>query len=121
AANVDDGSFAWWVLDELQEDEYPRLQVVFADKKYNNHDLRQWLAESGRGYRLEISGKREGERERWTNAPPHASATTHLRQLFAGDRDRHARHLLLECHQWPACVPPSTCRSRRDSWQGRGE
>ena len=73
AANVDDGSFARWVLDELQEDEYPRLEVVFADKKYNNHDLRQWLAGSGRGYRLEISGKREGEKGfrplkvRWVN------------------------------------------------------
>jgi putative transposase len=73
AANVDDGSFAWWVLDELQEDEYPRLQVVFADKKYNNNELKEWLAQSGRGYRLEISGKREGERGfrplrvRWVN------------------------------------------------------
>jgi putative transposase len=73
AANVDDGSFARWVLDELQEDEYPRLKVVFADKKYNNHDLRDWLAKSGRGYRLEISGKREGEKGfkplkvRWVN------------------------------------------------------
>jgi putative transposase len=73
AANVDDGSFAWWVLDELQEDEYPRLEVVFADKKYNNHDLRDWLRQSGRGYRLEISSKREGEKGfrplkvRWVN------------------------------------------------------
>jgi putative transposase len=73
AANVDDGSFARWVLDELREDEYPRLKVVFADKKYNNLELREWLAESGRGYRLEISGKREGEKGfrplkiRWVN------------------------------------------------------
>lgn len=73
AADVDDGTFARWVLDELQEDEYPRLKTVFADKKYNNHDLRDWLRESGRGYRLEISGKREGEKGfrplkiRWVN------------------------------------------------------
>jgi len=73
AANVDDGSFARHVLDELQEDDYPRLEAVFADKKYNNHDLREWLRHSGRGYRLEISGKREGEggfrplKVRWVN------------------------------------------------------
>jgi putative transposase len=73
AADVDDGSFAWWVLDELEPCEYPRLAVVLADKKYNNHDLRDWLRESGAPYRLEISGKREGERGfrplrvRWVN------------------------------------------------------
>src|SRR5262249_33760180 len=73
AANVDDGCFARHVLDELQQDECPRLEAVFADKKYNNHDLRQWLRPSGRGYRLEISGKREGEKGfrplkiRWVN------------------------------------------------------
>jgi putative transposase len=73
AADVDDGSFARWVLDELQQDEYPRLKAVFADKKYNNNQLRRWLRQSGRGYRLEVSGKREGEkgfrplRVRWVN------------------------------------------------------
>ena len=55
AADVDDGAFARFVLDELQQDEYPRLEAVFADKKYNNKEFRRWLAESGRGYRLEIS------------------------------------------------------------------
>lgn len=73
AANVDDGTFARWVLDELQQDEYPRLKAVFADKKYNNNELKEWLAGSGRPYRLEISGKREGEKGfrplkvRWVN------------------------------------------------------
>jgi putative transposase len=73
AANADDGAFARIVVDELQQDEYPRLEVVFADKKYNNKEFRRWLAQSGRPYRLEISGKREGEkgfrplRVRWVN------------------------------------------------------
>ena len=62
AANVDDGSFARFVLDELQQDEYPRLRVVFADSKYHNHDLREFLRESEAPYRLEVVSKREGER-----------------------------------------------------------
>jgi len=73
AADVDDGAFARWVVDALQQDEYPRLQAVFADREYNNEEFRRWLAHSGRPYRLEISGKRQGEkgfrplRVRWVN------------------------------------------------------
>src|SRR5262245_17217033 len=62
AAGVDDGTFARWVLDELEPSEYPRLRAVYADRKYNNNGFKEWLAQSGRGYRLETSGKREGEK-----------------------------------------------------------
>jgi putative transposase len=73
AADVDDGNYAQFVVDELEPSEYPRLEAVFADKKYNNKQFRQWLAHSGRGLRLEISSKREGEKGfrplkiRWVN------------------------------------------------------
>jgi putative transposase len=73
AASVDDGSYARHVLDELELGEYPRLKVVFADKKYHNKQLRRWLARSGVPYRLEVVSKAEGEKGfrplkiRWVN------------------------------------------------------
>jgi putative transposase len=73
AANVDDGSHAPWVLDELELGEYPRLKVIYADGKYNNKQLQQWLAESDVPYRLEVVSKKEGEKGfkplkiRWVN------------------------------------------------------
>jgi putative transposase len=73
AASVDDGSYARYVLDELELGEYPRLEVVYADKKYNNKELQSWLAHSGVPYRLEVVSKAEGEKGfkplkiRWVN------------------------------------------------------
>lgn len=73
AANLDEGTYAWWALDELEPDEYPRLEVIYADSKYNNGTLKEWLRDSGAPYRLEVVSKREGERGfrplkiRWVN------------------------------------------------------
>jgi putative transposase len=61
AANVDDGTHARHVLGELALQEYPRLRVVFADNKYHNNDLRQFLAGSRAPYRLEVESKAQGE------------------------------------------------------------
>jgi putative transposase len=72
-ANYDDGTYAHWALDELQLDEYPRLKVVYADKKYNNHALHEWMREEQVPYRLEVVSKQEGEKGfkplkiRWVN------------------------------------------------------
>lgn len=60
AANLDDGTTAPIVLDELELDEYPRLEVVFGDNKYNNKTLQQWLQESQAPFRIEVSSRREG-------------------------------------------------------------
>lgn len=62
AANLDDGTYACWALDELERDEYPRLKVVYADQKYNNQTLDEWLSEEGVPYRIEVVSKREGEK-----------------------------------------------------------
>ena len=73
AASLDDGSYACWALDELELGEYPRLKVIYADGKYNNKQLQQWLAENDVPYRLEVVSKREGEKGfrplkiRWVN------------------------------------------------------
>src|SRR5436305_9420593 len=52
-ANLDDGTHAPKVLTQLTEEKFPRLEVVFADNKYINHTLDQWLLETDAKYRIE--------------------------------------------------------------------
>src|ERR1044071_7711397 len=42
-ANLDDGTHAPKVLSKVSEQKFPRLQVIFADNKYNNLTLDEWL------------------------------------------------------------------------------
>ena len=44
AASVDDALAAREVFEQLKPAQQPRLQVVWADNKYHNHDLNRWLA-----------------------------------------------------------------------------
>jgi putative transposase len=60
AASCDDGSFASEVLCRLDPEQYPRLEVIFADQKYRNDTLDEWLVEAEVPYRLEITAKPEG-------------------------------------------------------------
>jgi putative transposase len=57
AANLDDGTHACKVLEKLAPEKLPRLEVIFADNKYNNRTLDKWMAQKPVGYRLEISSK----------------------------------------------------------------
>jgi putative transposase len=57
AANCDDGTFASDALCRLDPDQFPRLEVVFGDNKYNNGTLDEWLAEAGVRYRIEVTSK----------------------------------------------------------------
>jgi putative transposase len=61
AANLDDGTHASDVLRKLDVASYPRLQAVFADHKYNNRTLDQWLARKNCSYRIEVVSKAEGK------------------------------------------------------------
>jgi putative transposase len=55
SAAVDDAVAAPQVLGHLGREAYPRLAVVWADSKYHNHDLHQWIATESPGtWRLEI-------------------------------------------------------------------
>src|SRR6266566_2080392 len=42
-AQVDDARAAPHVLEQLTRADFPRLQLLWADQKYHNHDLAQWL------------------------------------------------------------------------------
>jgi putative transposase len=45
AASVDDAEAAKEVLSQIESEAFPRLEVVFADNKYHNYKLYDWLEE----------------------------------------------------------------------------
>ncbi len=59
AANADDGTTAPRLLAGLPAAAFPRLAVLWADTKYRNRSLDQWLAGQSR-LRLEVTSKPEG-------------------------------------------------------------
>jgi putative transposase len=61
AANLDDGTHAKAVLSKLEAAKYPRLRVIFADNKYHNLALEDWLADSRAPYRVEVVSKPKDE------------------------------------------------------------
>jgi|SRR5450755_3989897 putative transposase len=61
AANVDDARAAQDVFAQVRGRDFPRLQVVFADARYHNHALNEWLSRHRRPYRLEIVSRPKGE------------------------------------------------------------
>jgi putative transposase len=61
AASTDDGNAAsevLWQLDDVKK--FPRLEAVYADQKYENATVREWLAARGDPFRLEIVRRPEG-------------------------------------------------------------
>src|SRR5436305_4255947 len=60
-AGVDDARAAPQVLEQLGAGRCPRLEVVWADSKYHNHDLNAWKAgHPGLGWRLEVVSRPPG-------------------------------------------------------------
>jgi putative transposase len=54
AASVDDGVAAPQLLARVSPDEFPRLQTIFGDRKYHNHDLDAWIKKHRPGWRIEV-------------------------------------------------------------------
>jgi putative transposase len=71
AANLDDGSTAPQVLENVTQEAFPRLKTIFGDNKYKNHSLDKWLAGERPGWQMEIQSRPAGEplfkpvRKRW--------------------------------------------------------
>ena len=61
AANVDEGRAAPAVFAQVRGRDFPRLEVVYADNKYHNHDLYDWLQNHRRPYRVEVVSRPKGE------------------------------------------------------------
>jgi putative transposase len=77
-ANLDDGTHAPKVLGKLTQEKFPRLEVIFADHKYINGALDEWLRRTEARYRIEVKMKPEGikgfkpVRIRWVVERTHA-------------------------------------------------
>ena len=61
SAAVDDAAAAPEVLSQLGTQTHPRLEVIWADGKYHNHNLNAWIKNSSPGeWRLEIVRRPDG-------------------------------------------------------------
>jgi putative transposase len=62
AASADDGNAAPEVLWQLDDDKkFPKLEVVYADQKYENATVKEWMAAQGDPFRLEVVRRPEGQ------------------------------------------------------------
>jgi putative transposase len=63
SAKVDDAAAAPQVFRQLDRTNYPRLQKIWADNKYHNHDLYAWIKNNKDGsYTLEIVSRPPGSK-----------------------------------------------------------
>jgi transposase len=60
AASSDDGTYSPEVLRRLTPEHRSRLELIWADGKYNNRQLDRWLAKAEVGYRIEVIGRPPG-------------------------------------------------------------
>ena len=61
AASADDGTAAPQVLGKLSKESYPRLKKLWADNKYHNHGLDDWISEHGL-YVIEVKSRPPGNK-----------------------------------------------------------
>ena len=60
AASAADGTSAPEVLHRLSPEQCTHLKLIWADGKYNNHYLNDWLVSSKAGYRIEVVSRPPG-------------------------------------------------------------
>lgn len=60
SAAADDGNAAPQLIQQIATADYPRLQVIFGDRKYHNHKLDQWLATNRPAWHIEVKLRPEG-------------------------------------------------------------
>lgn len=61
-AKVDDARAVPAVFRQLPPEKYPRLQLLWADNKYHNHDLNDWLRHAYKGdIRIEVTRRTDDE------------------------------------------------------------
>jgi putative transposase len=62
AASLDDGAAAPKLIAQLSPEDFPRMEVVFGDNKYNNHGLNAWMNANRPDWRIEVKMKPEGSK-----------------------------------------------------------
>jgi putative transposase len=60
AASADDGATAPRLLARLDRYRFPRLEVIWGDGKYRNHELDAWLQRTRTRFRVEVVNRPEG-------------------------------------------------------------
>jgi len=71
AASLDDGAAAPLLLTQVSPQEFPRLETIFGDSKYHNHQLAAWMSTERPDWRIEVKMRPEGTkgftplRKRW--------------------------------------------------------
>ncbi len=61
-ANVDDGTAAPRVLEQVTTDDLPRLETIFGDNKYHNHSLNAWLSAERPDWQVEVKSPPAGSK-----------------------------------------------------------
>lgn len=70
-ANVDDGTAAPLLLEQVTQEDFPRLKMIFGDNKYRNKRLQAWLIKERPGWEVEVTQRPKGSqgftpvRKRW--------------------------------------------------------
>ena len=79
SAAIDDGAAAPEVLGQLTAEKFPRLGVIWADSKYHNHKLLQWVgSDASRTWKLTVVKRPKGSKgfvllaKRWVVERTHA-------------------------------------------------
>ena len=79
SAAIDDGAAAPEVLKQLTAEKFPRLKVIWADNKYHNHKVLEWVhGDTGRRWSLSVVKRPEGTKgfvllqKRWVVERTHA-------------------------------------------------
>lgn len=59
-ANVDDGAAASRVMEQVSQEDFPRLETIFGDNKYHNKSFHAWLNKERPGWKVEVKSRPEG-------------------------------------------------------------
>lgn len=59
-ANADDGTAAPRLLERVDENDLPRMQVIFGDNKYNNKSLTAWMKNHRPGWSIDVQSPPKG-------------------------------------------------------------
>src|SRR5437763_12210108 len=83
AANVDDAKAAQQLFAQMPSQDFYRLEVVQADKKYYSPALDRWLRIHHRGYEIVVVSRQPRERSRSNRAPSRRRPTPSQQRVGA--------------------------------------
>ena len=61
-ANADDGTAAPLVIGRMAVNDFPRMQVIFGDNKYNNKSLNRWMERERPAWSIEVQKPPQGSK-----------------------------------------------------------